>query len=159
MYDEIIKNCSRIYGIEEKLIRAIIRKESSWKVYAFRREPRFWKRYGENVKKLFYLTPEKDEAWLSSPDIVSSSYGLMQIMLSTAMELGFRYEFPFELFDPATNIKWGCAYLKKLYDRYVDWKDAISAYNQGNNRKDLTGLYVNQDYVNRVLEFMEEERG
>ena len=157
MYDEIIKKWSKIYGIDEKLIRAIIQTESSWKVYAFRREPKFWNRYWVNIKNLFAVTPEKDEQWLSSPDIVSSSYGLMQLMLTTAMELGFRYEYPFELFDPATNIKWGCALLKKLYDRYGDWQDAVSAYNQGNNRKNLDGTYKNQKYVETVLTYWTEE--
>lgn len=157
MYDDIIKSYSLIYKIDEKLIRAIIQTESSWKVYAFRREPNFWNRYWVNIKNLFAVTPEKDEQWLSSPDIVSSSYGLMQLMLTTAMELGFRYEYPFELFDPATNIKWGCALLKKLYDRYGDWQDAVSAYNQGNNRKNLDGTYKNQKYVETVLTYWKEE--
>lgn len=157
MFELIITNCSRIYKIDEKLIRAIIRKESSWQVYAFRREPKFWITYGANVKKLFSLTPQKDEVWLSSPDIVSSSYGLMQIMLSTAMERGFRFTFPFELFEPATNVKWGCSHLKYLYDRYGDWNDTIAAYNQGNNRKRLDGKYENQEkYVDIVLEYMKE---
>ena len=157
MFDEIIQNCARIYKLDEKLIKSIIRKESSWRVYAFRREPKFWVTYGANVKKLFSLTPQKDEVWLSSPDIVSSSYGLMQIMLSTAMERGFRFTFPFELFEPATNIKWGCSYLKYLYDRYGDWNDVIAAYNQGNNRKRPDGKYVNQEaYVDIVLEYMKE---
>jgi soluble lytic murein transglycosylase-like protein len=157
MYDEIIKKWSKIYGIDEKLIRAIIQTESSWKIYAFRREPNFWKRYLVNIKNLFKLTLEKDEIWLSSPDIVSSSYGLMQLMLTTAMELGFRYEYPFELFDPETNIKWGCTLLKKLYNRYGDWKDAIAAYNQGNNRKNIDGTYENQNYVDIVLTCWTEE--
>jgi soluble lytic murein transglycosylase-like protein len=113
-----------------------------------------------NIKKLFYMTPQKDEVWLSSPDIVSSSYGLMQIMLSTAMEMGFRFEFPFELFEPETNIKWGCSYLKKLFDLYGTWPDAIASYNQGNNRRRPDGKFKNQEaYVDIVLQFWKEEAG
>jgi soluble lytic murein transglycosylase-like protein len=157
MYEWIITNCARTYKLDEKLIRAIIKKESSWKVYAFRREPKFWVNYGVNIKRFFLTTPEKDEVWLSSPDIVSSSYGLMQIMLSTAMERGFRFEFPFELFEPATNIKWGCSHLRYLHNKYGDWNDVIAAYNQGNNRKRLDGKYNNQEaYVDIVLQFIKE---
>ena len=156
MYDDIIKKWSKIYGIDKKLIRAIIQTESSWEVYAFRREPDFWKRYLVNIKNLFYLTPENDDHWLSSHYIGSSSYGLMQLMRTTAIEMGFRYKFPFELFDPATNIKWGCTLLKKLYNRYGSWDDAVSAYNQGDNRKNLDGTYKNQGYVNKVKKYMRE---
>ncbi len=156
MYDEIIKNCSRIYKIDEKLIRAIIRKESSWNPWAFRVERGFWSRYLAGIKNIFWGTKEKDERWLTYPDIVSASYGLMQVMLTTAMELGFRFQYPFELFDPANNIKFGCLLLKKSYERYGNWLDAISAYNQGNNRKDLSGKYVNQDYVDKVNQFLRE---
>jgi len=158
MYDEIIKRYAVIYDIDPKLIAAIIRKESSWKPYAYRIEPGFWKRYLSGIKRIFYSTPEKDEDWLKYPDIVSASYGLMQVMLSTAMEMGFRFTFPFELFDPSTNIKWGCAYLRKLYKRYGDWNDAIASYNQGDNRKRVNdGEYVNQEkYVDVVLKYWKE---
>ena len=156
MYDDIIKNCSQIYGIDEKLIRAIIKKESSGNQWAFRVERGFWVRYFPGIKAIFSRTPEKDEQWLAYPDIVSASYGLMQVMLSTAMELGFRFQYPGELYEPATNIKFGCLLLKRNFDRYKNWDDAISAYNQGNNRKDSSGKYVNQYYVDKVKQFMAE---
>jgi len=156
MYDEIIKNCARIYRIDERLIRAIIQKESSWNPWAIRVERGFWKRYWIGIKALFIRTPEKDEQWLTYPDIVSASYGLMQLMLTTAMELGFRFRFPTELLDPGNNIKYGCLLLKRNYEQYGNWDDAISAYNQGNNRKDSSGKYVNQVYVDKVNQFMRE---
>ena len=156
MYDEIITNCSRIYKIDEKLIRAIIKKESSGNKWAFRVERGFWARYFSGIKAIFSRTPNKDELWLTYPDIVAASYGLMQIMLTTAMELGFRFQYPFELFEPANNIKFGCLLLKKNFDRYGKWDDAISAYNQGNNRKDSSGKYCNQYYVDKVKQFMVE---
>jgi soluble lytic murein transglycosylase-like protein len=152
-FDEIIKNCSQIYGIEERLIRAIIRKESSWNPWAIRVERGFWRRYWVGIKALFIRTPEKDERWLAYPDLVATSYGLMQIMLTTAMELGFRFQYPTELLDPETNINYGCLLLKKNYKQYGNWQDAISAYNQGNPRKDKNGRYCNQQYVDTVVQF------
>lgn len=156
MYDDIITNCAKVYRIDEKLIRAIIRKESSWNQYAIRPEPSFWKRYLVGIKALFYRTPEKDEKWLNYPTLVSMSYGLMQIMLTTAMELGFRFTYPTELLSPEANITYGCKLLRKLHDRYGNIKDAISAYNQGSARKNLDGTYVNQSYVNSVLKYLEQ---
>jgi len=153
MYDDIIKRYAVVYDIDEKLIRAIIQVESSWNPWAIRVERGFWKRYLDGIKRVFFVTPKDDDRWLDYPDFTSCSYGLMQLMLTTAMEQGFRFTYPTELLDPATNIKWGCALLKKLYRRYGDWNDAISAYNQGNNRKNLDGTYVNQKYVNKVLKY------
>ncbi|MCK9597679.1 MAG: transglycosylase SLT domain-containing protein [Sphaerochaeta sp.] len=159
MYELEIEEWSKYYSIDPVLIRAFIRKESTWRKYAYRVEKGFWTTYFAGIKRLFVKTPQKDDRWLTYPDIVSASYGLMQIMLSTAMERGFRFEFPFELFEPDTNIKWGCAHIKYLYDRYGSWNDVIAAYNQGNNRKRSNGRYVNQEaYVDIVLTYWKEEK-
>jgi soluble lytic murein transglycosylase-like protein len=159
-YEPIITNCARMYAIPSSLICAIIQKESSWNPYAFRYEDAFWRRYAAGIRKVFAVTPTtKDDWWLSYPIVYSASYGLMQLMLTTAMERGFRFtQSPFGLFDPATNIKWGCDYLKSLYNKYGAWPDAISAYNQGNNRKRKDGKFVNQEaYVDIVLQYQTKE--
>jgi len=157
MYDDIINNCARIYEIDEKLIKAIIKTESSWNPWAIRVERGFWSRYLAGIKSMFFKTPEKDERWLIYPDFVSASYGLMQIMLTTAMELGFRFDYPTELLEPNLNIKYGCAYLRKMHNRYGDWNDAISSYNQGSNRKNFNGTYKNQKYVDKITQYFKEE--
>ena len=151
MYDDIIQNCARIYKIDEKLIRAIIQTESSWNPWAIRVEKGFWKRYLDGIKRIFFITPKGDDNWLNYPDYVSCSYGLMQIMLTTAMEHGFRFTFPTELLDPGANIKFGCAYLKRLFERYGDWNCAIAAYNAGSARKNMDGTFENQEYLDKVL--------
>jgi len=157
MYDDIIKKHSSNFGINERLIRAIIQTESSWNPWAIRVERGFWSRYLTGIKNIFFKTPEKDEKWLSYPDLASASYGLMQIMLSTAMEHGFRFTYPTELFDPNANIKFGCAYLKRLYERYGDWDCAIAAYNAGSAKKNLDGTFKNQGYVSKVLKYFKEK--
>ena len=156
MYDAIITNCARTYKIDEKLIRAIIKVESSWNPWAIRVERGFWSRYWTGIKALFIRTPEKDEKWLTYPDLVSASYGLMQLMLTTAMEMGFRFQYPTELLDPEKNIHMGCKLLKILHDKYKNWNDAVSAYNQGNPRKNLDGTYRNQQYVDKIIKLMKE---
>ena len=159
MYDEIILKNAVDFHIDERLIRAIIRKESDGNPWAIRPEKSFWKRYLVGIKALFYRTPEKDEKWLTYPDLVSASYGLMQVMLTTAMEMGFKFDYPTELLEPNLNIKYGCTYLKKMYNRYGDWKCAIAAYNAGSAKKNFDGTFVNQKYIDSVSKYFKEESG
>ena len=154
MFDEIIEQYSKMFEVDKFLVYAIIKKESSWNPWAIRIERGFWTRYMIGIKELFFKTPQKDDKWLAYPDLVSASYGLMQLMLSTAMELGFRFQYPTELLKPENNIKYGCVLLQRLHNRYGEWTDAISAYNQGNNKKKfLSDEYKNQEYVDDVVEF------
>jgi soluble lytic murein transglycosylase len=151
MFEDIISKYAKEYKIPESLIKAIIKKESSFNPWAIRVEPGYWKKYKDNISKL-----KIDVKWLKYPDIVGASYGLMQVMLPTAVEIGFEFKFPTELLDPDINIKFGCLYLSKLYKKYKNFEDSISAYNQGNNRKDDEGKYKNQQYVDLVLAYQKE---
>ena len=40
------------------------------------------------------------------------------------------------ILDPETNIRYGCYYLRRLYDRYGDGAAALAAYNVGPGRVD-----------------------
>jgi soluble lytic murein transglycosylase len=40
------------------------------------------------------------------------------------------------IYDPETNVRYGCFYLRRLYDRYGDWSAALAAYNAGPGRVD-----------------------
>jgi len=83
---------------------------------------------------------------------VVDAYGLMQIKLETAQDMGFT-GIPAQLYIPATNIEYGTKYLRYQLDRYSsDLRKAISAYNAG------TYTTVNTAYVNNVLKLSAKYR-
>jgi soluble lytic murein transglycosylase len=67
----------------------------------------------------------------------SGALGLMQILPSTAKwiakELGEEY-LKEKMFEPETNILYGCFYLDYLFDRFGDMEIVICAYNAGEGK-------------------------
>lgn len=67
-----------------------------------------------------------------------NAIGLMQIKLSTANYLNKINNLDeiteTELFDPKTNIKYGCTYLQYLIKKFTSVNTAIAAYNAGETR-------------------------
>jgi len=70
------------------------------------------------------------DAVRQEPAINDASYGLMQVLYSTAKWLGYTGT-PEGLLEPAENIKWGTAYHAYLFNKYSDWDAVIHAYNEG----------------------------
>lgn len=67
----------------------------------------------------------------------SDALGLMQILPKTAMwiakELGEKYSRE-NMFDPKTNIKFGCYYLRYLFDKFGETDIVVCAYNAGEGK-------------------------
>lgn len=80
------------------------------------------------------------------------SWGLMQVMGGVARERGFSGVFLTQLCDPAEGVWVGCRHLAALLRRYRHLPDTIAAYNAGSPRKLATGVYENQQYVDKVLD-------
>ena len=60
--------------------------------------------------------------------------GLMQIMPTTAQEIASNLKEDYnkdKLFEPETNIKYGCYYLSKLINRFKNTDTALCSYNAG----------------------------
>lgn len=98
-------------------------------------------------------------AYRPEPAINDTSWGLMQILLSTARETAKSPSLIVsDLLKPDINIEIGTMYIAKQLARYKgNIKDAIAAYNAGSAIKNEEGIYTNsigdtkvQDYVNKV---------
>lgn len=90
-----------------------------------------------------------------NPKAVShrGAQGLMQLMPSTAAELGVT-----DSFDPAQNINGGAKYLRKLMDRFDnDVQLALAAYNAGSRYvrqyKGVPPFRATQLYIKKVIKY------
>lgn len=124
-YRNIAEKYGDFFGVPPALILAVIATESSGNPYARRYEPA----------------------------INDSSLGLMQMLCRTAYGLGLRGSCS-QLYNPEISIKYGAMYLRKQYDRYGNWLDAIAAYNAGRARHTGYRCWFNQNYVNKVVSWM-----
>lgn len=157
-----IEEQARASGFSVALLRAIIEVESGGDLFAIRYEQDYrwlWDMVGQRAYQ------KKNNSVLCPIDFpfvgtISSrqtefvgqkmSWGPMQIMGAVARELGFRDRFP-RLCGPE-GIVYGAKHLQRLQKRFGEkGLDAvIAAYNAGSPRRDGTGRFVNEDYVDKV---------
>lgn len=102
-YRREIETAALAHGLDPHLLQAVVEQESSYRFYAYRFEAAFYDRYLKGK-------PEY-AGW--SPEECSASYGLCQVMFSTAREHGYTGE-PWGLFDPNVNLDIGARVLGKL---------------------------------------------
>ncbi len=104
-YSAFVTKYSADYGVPETVIYAVIKAESNF-----------------------------DKNAVSSAD--PPALGLMQLQEETyewisSYLLKEEMPSPFDIYDPATNIKHGTRYLAYLYGRFENWDTAFAAYNAG----------------------------
>ena len=140
----MIEDAATRYKVPKALLCALIEVESGWNPWAVRHEPGY--KYLVDIKHSC-VTAETERV------MQQTSFGLIQILGSTARWLGYHEPFLTSLCEPVTGLKWGCRYLVHLYTKHHNWSDAVSAYNQGWPRRDpATHQYLNQSYVDKVME-------
>ncbi len=151
--DKVFCIVAKKYALKKLLLKAVAEVESGMNQTAYRYEPGFWAKYMKD-------NPEwKDK----DPSVVSASYGLCQLMWSTAWGLGFRGTQE-DLWNPVINVELGGKLLRVLIDKVrkrAAWTDsrlwdieiALACYNGGAfGNPDEKGNLRNQRYVDRVLD-------
>ena len=111
------------------------------------RYPKQYSAYVEHYAKAYDLPPHLIYAVIRTESDFDSSatsavgaIGLMQLLPDTFRWISddvLREKLDDGMiYDPETNIRYGCYYLHLLYDRYEDWTAALAAYNAGPGRVD-----------------------
>lgn len=121
MYDDLIAVSAALYNVPPDWIQGFISIESNWNPNAYRAEPQ----------------------------INDASYGLMQLLYSTAQGLGYSGDAS-GLYDPATNIDLGTKLIAQLIGQHGMNPQAVaSAYNSGS----ATAYQTNSGVANYVNKF------
>jgi soluble lytic murein transglycosylase-like protein len=144
LYRREIEIAAKAAGLDPDAQEAVVMQESSGRADAFRVEPAFYQRY---------LAGDPFYASFENPRRVGSSYGLMQIMYSTARQYGFRGA-PEELFGIEVNLRLGAKILASLlHTNGGRLADALAAYNGGPGG---VGRPVPMAYAKSVLARMDK---
>jgi len=122
-YNDSITKYAGQYGIDANEIAAVIQTESSG----------------------------NPNAYLAEPKLNDASYGLMQLLGTTAQALGYQGDVN-GLYDPDTNISLGTKLLAQLHAKYGDNAAAVySAYNSGSG----TAYQTNSQVASNVQRFLD----
>jgi hypothetical protein len=146
-----IEHVADSFALPPSLLAGIIQEESRFEPWAARVEPHYKRKSivqagSRNWSKRYRNLPTYE----TELDDRSRSFGLMQVMGQLAREQGFAGRYLSEMHLPMNAITHGAKRFRELLDRYRgDTLSAISAYNQGNNRK-RGESFVNARYVYRV---------
>ena len=118
--------------------------------FARRVEPEFYSRYVAG-------THWEATQWGKVPEVIAASYGLTQVMYTTAVWAKQKGLFvaawdgtPWKLFDPLVNMTVGASVFAYKAKRYKSWAAGASAYNAGSPRTMASGIYENQSYVDKI---------
>lgn len=141
---EIVDKIAPEYGLDPDLVMAFIQIESGGKNWACRYEP-YWKYFKDVPIWAKALSQTEDTEKTQQ----ATSFGPMQVMGTVARELGFK-GYLTQLSITEVGIRCGCLKLQQLFKKYDKQDDVISSYNQGNNRKSVSGKYMNQSYVDKI---------
>lgn len=74
---------------------------------------------------LFLRLVQQESGWNHAAVSTKGATGLAQLMPGTAELLNV------DMQDPVDNLDGGAKYLRRMYDRFGDWKLALAAYNAG----------------------------
>jgi len=144
-YHTEVQQKASVHGLDPLLVEAVCMVESSGDTAARRHEPKFWLRYMANQPQWREHNPKR----------VATSYGLMQVMYTSALLVGYPPgDAPEFLFVPHIGLEYGCRILKNCFTwAHGDIPATLAAYNGGRTADNGPDRPVkrNQAYVDKVL--------
>lgn len=107
-FADLLHQTSNVYQLPYDLLVAQVQIESAFDPNAFRYEPAYFDHY---------IRGKSADQVRGAPygPLAACSYGLLQILLETALEIGYT-DRPERLFDPRVGLAWGAKYLSRLWD-------------------------------------------
>jgi soluble lytic murein transglycosylase-like protein len=148
---DLIVETAKDFDLDPAIVWGICQQESGFNPAAVRYEPHY----------RWLVDPERVKPRLCSVDteivFQKVSIGLMQVMGAVYREHGYRGWLSEILLSQSSQLFYGCKHLAGLIDRYGK-VPGIAAYNAGSPRRNSDGRFVNQYYVDRVLDYAEEFR-
>lgn len=155
-YDPLYTKIGAEEGVEPWVLKAIAHAESGQDWMAYRHSQGEKAFYRKRIKGRADWTGHR---YYNQPEIIAASWGLMQVLYTTAIMYGFPREgCPWDLLQPETNVRIAARYLKALMDRWPHISSAVSAYNAGTPRLTDGGKFQNQGYVDKVMRLAERFR-
>jgi soluble lytic murein transglycosylase-like protein len=118
---ELTSKWAARYGLDARMVCAVIEQESNWNAGAVRFEPAFLAHYIAALNLPLLESLDRSTSW-----------GLMQIMGQVAIENGFTGNLP-DLRDPDTGVDFGCRKLQKCFQVHGADEAGLLAYNGGGN--------------------------
>ncbi len=98
---------------------------------------------------LFLRLIQQESAWNRNAISSAGAIGLAQLMPGTARDLRVNPH------DPVSNLSGGAKYLRKMFDRFQDWRLALAAYNAGPGAVQKYGgippYRETRNYVRRIM--------
>ena len=140
---QVVANFAKVYGLRPELVCAVIEQESGWNQWAVRFEPAFLTRYIHPAIPTAPSTLELTKAM---------SFGLMQVMGETAVEMGFNGKYLTALCNVTLGIQYGCLKLLRCYARAGgNDRVALQLYNGGGNLSYADEVLARvQNYVGKI---------
>ena len=136
-YASIIAANAATKDLDPLLVQAVIQVESGGNPWANRYEARYrwlakWNSgdpWPRNRSVLQFPSPSGVSRSTEYQN-QKTSWGLMQIMGGVAREVGFRKPFLTELLNPATNVQFGCIFLRRcIKERGEDIRAGLKRWN------------------------------
>lgn len=144
---KIIQAQAENQHIDPAIVYGVCCQESSLRPTAIRHEPGYRWLYKPSITIMKNAGARREEEAAQK-----TSWGLMQVMGGVLRELGYTGDLSDILADPEAQVRYGCIHLRKKINQF-GLIPGIAAYNTGCPKINPDGKYINQHYVDKVINY------